>query len=265
MKKQIYLVVCVMLTMLFSCETDNTELETDQFEEVFVIGEIANSSARSILDKENELSKRGILNDCGTFGPLCTLPNQTLSYTYFTPDNNPNITWTVNSGSMSIISGQGTNTVTLVTGSNFSGGQISVTGGGPIGCSSTRNVLLCGGPDPDPCDYWLSILEDYIDGTQSGANVVLLHAGNNFPSGTTFEWQITRQNGTIQFYSPSTSNPRLVSASINNRITSATVTARFGDCEKTATRTFRCAIPNADINGDLFPECGGIGGGGFGF
>ena len=57
----------------------------------------------------------------------------------------------------------------------------------------------------------------------------------------------------------------MVSASINNRITRATVTAQFGGCEKTVTNTFTCPIPNSDINGNLFPECRGNGGGGFGF
>jgi hypothetical protein len=260
MKKINYLILSVILSLTFSCETDNSELETIQSEEVFVIGEIGNSSAKSSRNQENKFNKKG-LTDCGTSGPLCAFQNQTLSYTYFTPDINPSITWTVNSGNISIISGQGTNTVTLATGSNFNGGQISVEGVGPIGCISTRNILLCGRPNPDGCDYFLGINDEYIDGTQSGADFVYLNAGGNFPNGTTYEWEIRRQNGTIQFYSPSTSNPRLVSASINNRITRATVTAKFEDCEKTVTKTFQCAIPNADINGDLFPECSNLGGG----
>ena len=263
MKKINYLILFVVLSLTFSCEEDNSELETIQSEEIFVIGEIGNTNNQSSHNQKNKLNKIG-LTDCGTSGPLCAFPNQTLTYTYSTPDINPSITWTVNSGSISIISGQGTNTVTFVTGSNFNGGQISVEGVGPIGCISTRNILLCGGPNPDVCNYILGINDEYIDGTQSGANVVYLNAGGNFPNGTTYEWEIRRQNGTIQFYSPSTSNPRLVSASINNRITRATVTAKFEGCEKTVTKTFMCAIPNADINGNLFPECKGNGNGGFG-
>ena len=268
MKKHNYLIFFIVLAILFSCEKDNAELETILSEETYVIGEIGNSSTKSNSDKVNTLNKNSFLSDCGTLGPLCTSPNQTLSYTYFTPDINPNITWTVNSGNISIISGQGTNTATFATGSNFNGAQISVQGVGPIGCVSTRNILLCGGvnpPDQDECEYILGINDEYIDGTQSGANVVYLNAGGNFPIGTTYEWEIRRQNRTTQFYSPSENNPRLVSASINNRITRATVTAKFENCEKTITKTFMCAIPDMDINGYLFPECGGGEDGGFGF
>jgi len=196
--------------------------------------------------------------DCGVAGPKCAYPNQTLTYTYSSPDINPSITWT-------IASGQGTNTVTLTFGSDFSGGTISVVGVGPVNCTVTRNILLCGITPIDCTTYSLGILDEYLDGTQSGVDIVYLHAGGNFPSGTTYAWIIKRQNGSTQFYSASTSNPRQVVASINNRITQSTVTAEYEDCIKTVTKTFMCAIPNAGINGILFPECNGLGNnGGFG-
>lgn len=131
-------------------------------------------------------------------------------------------------------------------------------------CIEACEIFTCNDIPPPPCNYSLGILDEYIDGTQSGANWVYLHAGGNFPTGTTYTWWITRQNGSTQFYPASTQNPRQVSASINNRITQAKVTATFGNCTETITKIFRCAIPNADINGNLFPECRGvIGGGGF--
>lgn len=105
------------------------------------------------------------------------------------------------------------------------------------------------------CSYALSILDEYIDGTQGGANFVYLKAGGNYPSGTTYAWEVKRQDGSIESYPASTSNPRLVSASINNRITEATVTAVYGSCGATVTKVFNCAIPHADENGNLFPEC----------
>ncbi len=111
------------------------------------------------------------------------------------------------------------------------------------------------------CNYSLGILDEYLDGTQSGSNIVYLQASGNFPNGTSYSWTITRQDGSTQFYSASTQNPRMVSASINNRITKATVTATYQNCTKTVTKIFRCAIPNADINGELFPECSLFGGG----
>ena len=267
MKKLNYLILSVILSFTLYCETDNSEFETIQSEDVFVIGEVKKSNIK-MSNSGIEFSKGMLLTDCGSNGPRCELPNQTLTFTLITPEVNATGNWTVSGGNIFIIgSGQGTNTVTLFLGSDYSGdGELSVEINGSICASDSREIPLCGNPiTPEECQYSLGILDEYIDGTQSGANVVYLHAGGNFPTGTTYEWKIRRQNGTIQFYSPSTSNPRLVSASINNRITRATVTAKFEDCEKTVTKTFMCAIPNADINGDLFPECGGNGNGGFGF
>ena len=265
MKKINYLILSIILSFTLSCETDSSEIDPAQSENVLVIGEVKNSINEDTNSSSREIQndKRGFLTRCATNGPECGLPGQILTYTLNTPDIVTVINWNVTSG-ISIISGQGTNTVTISLDSNFSGGQISVDFNSSICVSPmARNILLCGpGPGPDDCDdYSLGILDEYIDGTQSGANYVYLHAGGNFPNGTTYEWEIRRQNGTIQFYSPSTSNPRLVSASINNRITRATVTAKFEDCEKTVTKTFQCAIPNADINGNLFPECDNLGGG----
>jgi len=257
MKKINYLLLSILFTFLYSCDSDSSDLENIQTNEVFTIGETINSD-----------SERGILIlplDCGVTGPKCAYPNQTLTYTYSSPDMNPSITWTVDSGNITIASGQGTNTVTFSFGINFSGGTISVVGVGPLNCTVTRNILSCGIPPIDCTTYSLAILDEYLDGTHSGADVVYLHAGGNFPSGTTYAWTIKRQNGSTQLYSASTSNPRQVAASIDNRITQATVTAEYEDCIKTVTKTFMCAIPNDDINGILFPECNGLGSnGGFG-
>lgn len=263
------LVLSILFAFLSSCETDNTEFDTKQSEEVFVIGELKNSTTKNSRKGENQnINRRGLLTECATSGPLCGLPNQTISYTLTTPDVITTINWIVDSSEdISIASGQGTNTVTLNLGSDFEGGQISVEFDSSICVSPLiRNIPLCGGPGPDDCTtYSLGILDEYIDGTQSGADIVYLHAGGNFPSGTTYAWTIKRQNGSTQFYSASTSNPRQVVASINNRITQATVTAEYEDCIKTVTKTFMCAIPNADINGNLFTECNGQGNnGGFG-
>lgn len=251
------LVLSILFAFLSSCDSDTSELENMEAREVFTIGETKNAD-----------SQKGIVIlplDCGVTGPICAYPNQTLTYTYSSPDINPAITWTVDSGSITIVSGQGTNTVTFNFGSDFSGGTITVVGVGPLNCTVTINILSCGIPPVDCTTYSLGILDEYLDGTQGGADIVYLHAGGNFPAGTTYAWTIKRQDGSTQFYSASTSNPRQVVASINNRITQATVTAEFEDCTRTVTNTFICAIPNADINGNLFPECNGLGSnGGFG-
>lgn len=192
---------------------------------------------------------------CGVIGPKCAFSKQVLTYTYSTTVLSPNITWTIVSGNISIEDGQGTNTITLKFGSNFQGGYVTVVGAGKSDCSVTFEIIACSEIPVDNCKYHLGILDEYIDGTQSGANFVYLNAGGNFPSETTYTWTIKRQNNSTQFYPPSINNPRKISTSINNRITQATVTAEYLDCVKTVSKFFRCAIPNSDINGDLFPEC----------
>jgi hypothetical protein len=128
----------------------------------------------------------------------------------------------------------------------------------PPGREITFNNCTTDGPTGCQ-DYRVSILDEYIDGTQSGSNSVFLMANGNFTLGAIYTWTITRQNGSVQTYTGG--NLILVDTSFNNRIVSATVNVSYEDCEKTANKIFRCAIPNADANGNLFPECDSSGGG----
>ena len=107
------------------------------------------------------------------------------------------------------------------------------------------------------CDtFWVGIPDAYIDGTFSGADVILLQASGNFPAGSTYSWVIERVNGNIENYTASTQNPRPFSANINNRITRATVTASYMGCVKTSSFTFYCPIPDIDPNtGNVLPDC----------
>ena len=251
MKNLCLLILVLSFSFFISCDSEISELEPQTIEtkQVFFPGESSQAESGK---------KASSFSTCGVTGPSCASPNTTLTYTYNSATFSPNIVWFVNRGDISIGIGEGGNTAYLSFGSDFKGGTITVMGFGPPECSVTLEIPLCSDDNIDPADdcyYALGILDEYIDGTQSGANFVYLYAGGTFPTGTTYEWEIIRQDGTIQFYSPSTSNPRWVSASIDNRITEATVIASFEDCEETANKTFRCAIPNSDINGNLFPEC----------
>ncbi len=254
-KLNFLLAISILLTFLYSCESDTSDLdfqpiETFEAKQVLFQGEVEQSN-----NNKSQLSLFG----CSVTGPECALPNQSLTYTYSTSASNPIITWRINRGNISISRGQGTNTVVLNFASNFTGGEVTVLGAGLPNCSVTFEILRCGIID---CNNLLSIFDEYIDGTQSGVDLVYLQAGGNFPQGTTYTWKIRRQNGSMDSYHSSTDNPRQIEASINNRITQATVTAEYLNCSKTVTKTFRCAIPNADFNGNLFPECGGLGNGG---
>ena len=120
----------------------------------------------------------------------------------------------------------------------------------------------CDDCDNDCDEYWVAILDEYIDGTQSGYNNVYLMANGNYPVGANYTWTTTRQSGLVQTYS-TVNDVILVSASINNRITSAIVTVNYEECSKTVSKIFYCAIPNSNSNGELFPECNGSTSGGF--
>lgn len=167
--------------------------------------------------------------------------------------------WEICEGNATI---QGSNTSQTVNVSCSSGTfKIKVTRFINGNCIEACETYTCGGSNG--CDdYWVAILDEYIDGTQSGSDYVYLMANSNYPSGATYTWTTTRQSGLTQTYAATTDNPRLVDASINNRITSASVTVSYQGCSETVSRTFACAIPNSDANGNLFPECNRKGGGG---
>jgi len=84
---------------------------------------------------------------CDINGLKVVSPSSTAVYTYtsnFTPNT---VTWSVISGSITIISGQGTNTITLSFGSNFNGGTISAYGVGGVTCSKNYIIKKCTPPN----------------------------------------------------------------------------------------------------------------------
>jgi hypothetical protein len=77
-----------------------------------------------------------------------------------------------------------------------------------------------------------------------------LNANGNYPNSTTYEWSLTFEKGPPQDFVASTQNPRSFPASINNRVISAKVTARFENCSETETKRFDCPIPDQDRLGN---------------
>lgn len=166
--------------------------------------------------------------------------------------------WVVSpSSNLTILSGQGTTTA-IIKGISGLSGTVYVTRykNGVSACTDMKPVSI--GSGGDLCNYTLSILDEYVDGTQSGSDTVHLSVGGNYPTGTAYAWTITRQDGSVQYYPPQATRVRIVAASINNRITDASVVASFNNCSSIVTKKFRCAIPNSDIYGNLFPECEGM-------
>ena len=163
--------------------------------------------------------------------------------------------------SLQIVSG-GTSTTAYIRGiSGNASGYVYVTRykDGVSACADVKQVSIGGA-----CNYTFSISDNYIDGNQSGSNTAGLNVtgGNTFPTGTTYAWTITRQDGSIQYYGPTTAQTRFVTTTYDNRITEATVVASYLNCSKTVTKIFSCAIPQSDMYGQCFSECDCSGTGG---
>lgn len=94
-----------------------------------------------IIDMEG----RALLTNCNIPGNSCGSPGGTTTLTY-SSDFSPNdINWSIQSGNISILNGQGTNTVTLQLGSNFNGGSVYAigSGNGGIVCSDSYSIPKC--------------------------------------------------------------------------------------------------------------------------
>jgi hypothetical protein len=163
--------------------------------------------------------------------------------------------WVVTPG-LQIVTGQGTTTTVIQGNIGFSSGSVYITRykNGVSACADVKTITI---GNAVLCNYTLSILDEYVDGTQSGSDIVHLSVGGNYPTGTTYAWTITRQDGSVQYYPPQATRVRIVAASINNRITDASVVANFNTCSSVVTKKFTCSIPHSDFYGNLFPECGG--------
>ncbi len=121
-----FALIIISLIVFSSCSTDEIEPDIQLIESI-------ESFAKS--------------TDCDIEGSSIVSPGSTVTYTY-TSNLSPNtITWSILSGNISIISGQGTNTVTLSFASNFNGGSILADGiNGVIHCSESFSISACTPP-----------------------------------------------------------------------------------------------------------------------
>lgn len=118
--------------------------------------------------------------------------------------------------------------------------------------SFTGNVIYSN----ESCDYAFSVSEQYKDvANAENEDTVLLTIESNYPAGTNYTWTIFKQDGTYDDYASVLDKSIKVTATSNNRIVRATVTAEYLDCTKTETKNFIHAIPIIDQLGNLFPEC----------
>jgi hypothetical protein len=125
----------LLLFVLQACDKDDSNLIVN-FNEEEIPGGVG----------EKGSTNSGRINTiCGISGPSVGSPKDILTYTYTTDLSNPNYSWNV-TGDITIISGQGTATVTILLGDNFNGGTIQGYGSALDVCSETKTIIL-----PPPC------------------------------------------------------------------------------------------------------------------
>ena len=77
---------------------------------------------------------------CGIAGPLEAAPGETLSYEYKSNIKNPEVTWFIDAGSITIVSGQNSSKATFKFGDDFSTGAIRCLGEGDRSCSEGISI-----------------------------------------------------------------------------------------------------------------------------
>lgn len=99
-----------------------------------------------------DVESKAYITTCDISGNSCGNPGSTSVLTY-TSDFTPNdVNWSIQSGNISIINGQGTSMVTVQFGSNFNGGSVYAVGSGNGGiiCSDSYPISKC--PQPPSCN-----------------------------------------------------------------------------------------------------------------
>lgn len=196
MKKSFLFLLSTVLCCFTSCdsETSVSQLESQttksKVNQVYFTGKVNVESSRSNSPK---VSTR--MSGCGVTGPECASSNQILTYTYSGANN---VRWTVNSGSISINSGQGTNTVSLSFGSNFTGGTVTATNSQNPSCTVILDILNCGAVPPSSCG--IDVNDVYELNSLGGENVVFYTVPN-----VTSGWSITSSLFTVTYQDGSSS------------------------------------------------------------
>lgn len=116
MKKAITIVTTLFLIFSFSCSHDRDNHPEYQDEELKYLDPDANCDA----------TMSGTC--CDVDGRILVAADTKYTYTYKGNKKTGNVTWTVLSGSITIVQGQGTNEAEFYFGKDFTTGQISAKG-----------------------------------------------------------------------------------------------------------------------------------------
>jgi len=130
---------------------------------------------------------------CDILGNFSPTPGSVVTYTY-SSNIAPNVVnWSIQSGNMTIISGQGTRTVTVRLSSNFTIGRIFADGfgGGNISCAKSKVIIApCVPPtfvsirqETAACHGQIVAFNAFFDGNTSGTYQWATPVGGSIVSG----------------------------------------------------------------------------------
>jgi hypothetical protein len=127
MKNQIiYLLVFLIITFTTSCS--NNDESTDDSN---------NENPELVCGKDISIVSGTI---CCVTGSDFASPGETLSFVYGSNTNNSIFNWTISSGSISIVSGENSQTVTVKFGDDFTNGKINCYASGDLECEADIEI-----------------------------------------------------------------------------------------------------------------------------
>ena len=127
MKNQIiYLLVFLIITFTTSCS--NNDESTDDSN---------NENPELVCGKDISIVSGTI---CCLTGSDFANPGETLSFVYGSNTNNSIYNWTISSGSISIVSGENSQTVTVKFGNDFTNGIINCNATGDLECEADIEI-----------------------------------------------------------------------------------------------------------------------------
>lgn len=158
------------------------------------------------------------------------------------------LNWTVTEGSFITVIKDG-NRISLFAGDDFTGGEIVATAP-----NAKVTIVLSTCPPPPECypNYSAQVMDEYIDGTAAGRDAVILNLSSTWPDKTTYQWEIVREDGSVQTYCrqegpllPDCAREKTVrvDASLENKITKAIIYVKYRDCQRAIITTFEPPIP----------------------
>lgn len=143
------LILTFISIVIYSCNSDDLIIDPDS------------NSIENNIELENDTSNSIARLGCSISGPDCGKANNILTYTY-TNTSSGTANWIVTNGDLTIISGNGTNTISLQFGPLFNGGTISVTGSGIPTCTAILNILKCSNGNGDNCPCPEPVIDDIL-------------------------------------------------------------------------------------------------------